>query len=210
MIITVAHTKGGVGKSTISINLAATLVAKRSDIEIVDLDFQKTITYLNNIRENKFHVRSFSSTDELVTWFKTRDANKIAVIDVGGFDSPLNRLAMLISDIVITPVSDSPTEILGLIRFEKILEEIEKNSDEKIQPYLLLNQIDYRKKNNEEIESFVSKKKRFTLLDSVLRSRADYKRSLGTGEGVVEVDKKGKAAKEIKALAKEIKKLLKD
>ncbi|HIP26526.1 MAG TPA: ParA family protein, partial [Flavobacteriaceae bacterium] len=46
MIIVVSHTKGGVGKSTISFNLATALNSKYN-IEVVDLDFQKTLTYLN-------------------------------------------------------------------------------------------------------------------------------------------------------------------
>jgi len=46
MIIVVSHTKGGVGKSTTSFNLATALNSKYN-IEVIDLDFQKTLTYLN-------------------------------------------------------------------------------------------------------------------------------------------------------------------
>ena len=50
MIIAVAHQKGGVGKSTIVWNLAQAL-SKSYEIEIVDIDIQKTLTYTNEIKK---------------------------------------------------------------------------------------------------------------------------------------------------------------
>ena len=46
MIITIAHTKGGVGKSTLAWNLAHSLKATGKIVRIVDLDFQQTFFVL--------------------------------------------------------------------------------------------------------------------------------------------------------------------
>jgi len=209
MIISVAHTKGGVGKSTISYNLATTL-KKNFDVEIIDLDFQKTTTYINNLRSEKKRmvVKSFDDTAKLQRYLDGLEDDKLVIFDVGGFDSAINRLAILYSDLVITPVSDSPTEILGLLKFHKILEELEEKIEDDIEVKILFNQIDYRKKDFEELEDFIGGKKNFSILESVLRQRSTYKKATGQGLGVVEYDKKSAAAKEIKELTKEIKKLL--
>ena len=52
MIITISHQKGGVGKSTITFNLAVQLMKKHNNVEIIDLDVQNTVTHLNTIRKN--------------------------------------------------------------------------------------------------------------------------------------------------------------
>lgn len=46
MIITIAHSKGGVGKSLLSWHLAIGM-----NVPIIDLDFQKTLVYTNNLRK---------------------------------------------------------------------------------------------------------------------------------------------------------------
>ena len=46
MIITVAHTKGGVGKSTLAWNLAHSLLEKGEKVTIIDLDFQQTLFFI--------------------------------------------------------------------------------------------------------------------------------------------------------------------
>jgi chromosome partitioning protein len=117
MIISVAHTKGGVGKSTIAWNLATQLESKYN-IEIIDLDFQKTLTYTNEFRDKPFKVRNFDNLKDLNKYIAKDNDARISIIDVGGFDSDINRMSIIMSDIVITPVSDSGTELLGLMRFE--------------------------------------------------------------------------------------------
>ena len=129
MIVVVSHTKGGVGKSTISFNLATALNSKYN-IEVIDLDFQKTLTYLNEYRKEPLMVKSFDSDQEFKKYIKKDSDQRISIIDVGGFDSSINRIAMIMADLIITPVSDSSTELLGLIKFEKILKEMSEVIEE--------------------------------------------------------------------------------
>jgi len=209
MIISIAHTKGGVGKSTISWNLATQLY-KKYNIEIIDLDFQKTLTYTNEFREAPFKVLNFSNLDELTNHIKKDKNNKISIIDVGGFDSDINRMSIIMSDIVITPVSDSGTELLGLMRFEKVLDEMSRAIDEEITTTVLINDINPKKTKLDDLINYIKDNKHFNLFNTVLRTRADYGKALDRGLGVQEYDPKSKAAKEFKSFSKEVKNMIED
>ena len=105
-IIVVAHQKGGVGKSTIASNLAVDL-AKIYDVDVLDLDMQKSLSYFNTLRNDsaKLNIKYAKNFKEVAAIINNNQ--KLLIIDVGGFDSDLNRAAILGADLVITPVSDS-------------------------------------------------------------------------------------------------------
>ena len=124
MIIAVSHQKGGVGKSTIAYNLAVEL-SKKYTVNVVDLDIQQTITACNIIRhkfkQKKLNVLHFLKKKDFINYLNNEDENVITIIDTGGFDSGLNRLAMYGADMIITPVSTEFLEIIGLEKYKKIL-----------------------------------------------------------------------------------------
>ena len=124
-IIVVAHQKGGVGKSTIASNLAVDL-AKIYDVDVLDLDMQKSLSYFNTLRNDsaKLNIKYAKSFKEGAAIINNNQ--KLLIIDVGGFDSDLNRAAILGADLVITPVSDSTIELVGLLAFKNIIVDIRK------------------------------------------------------------------------------------
>lgn len=210
MIITVAHTKGGVGKSLISFHLAVALKAA-----VIDLDFQRTIIINNEMRQlngkSPIAVLQTKSLEDLV---KLRDHNennrntkdeKTFIIDVGGFDSDVNRVAIAISDMVIVPANDKTNDIIGLHQFVDIIEEIDEAAGTELKPYLLINNVSPTTKDFLSLDTFIKKNKNFSLMETILRTRADYYKALETGTGVTEL-KESKAKKEFKKFIKEIKK----
>jgi len=209
VLISVAHTKGGVGKSTIAWNLA-TALSKKYFIEVIDLDFQKTLTYTNEFRDNKLPVRHFETLKELEKYISLDNDSRVSIIDVGGFDSDINRMAMIMSDLVITPVSDSGTELLGLMRFEKVLDEISKAIGEDIRTTVLINDINPSKRKLDELIDYIKENKHFSLFDTILRTRADYGKALDLGLSVMEYKEDSKAAKEFKSFVKEVKNIIKE
>jgi len=209
MIISIAHTKGGVGKSTIAWNLA-TQLDKKYTIEIIDLDFQKTLTYTNEFRTKPFKVLNFTNIKDLTSHIEKDRNDIISIIDVGGFDSDINRLSIIMSDLVITPVSDSGTELLGLMRFEKVLDEMSKAINEEITTTVLINDINPKKTKLNDLITYIKDNKHFNLFDTVLRTRADYGKALDKGLGVQEFNEKSKAAKEFKSFSKEVKKIIEE
>lgn len=210
MIITIAHTKGGVGKSLISFHLAIAMNAA-----VIDLDFQKTIVINNEMRVNNgkkpIAVLQTKTMKDLIKLrnhnVKNRGTNseKIFIIDVGGFDSDVNRVAIAIADLIIVPVNDKTNDIIGLHQFKQIIEEIEESTNLELRPMLLINNISPMTKDFISLNTFVDKNKNFKLMKSILRTRADYYKALETGTGVTEL-KNSKAKKEFKNFIKEVKK----
>jgi len=209
MLIVISHQKGGVGKSTIAWNLATGLQNKKYTIELVDLDVQQTLFYTNEIRKqnpklNPLPVKRFDSVSDFKIYIQGDTEKRISIVDVGGFDSDMARVAIASADLVITPVSDKNFELLGVKTFEKTLRAISIAIDDTVIVKVLLNNLNPKKSKLDDLIAFLSKSSHFDLLDSVLRTRADFDRSVGVGKNVIEFDKDSKAAKEIKSLLKEI------
>lgn len=193
-IIVVAHQKGGVGKSTIASNLATEL-AKHYTVNAIDLDLQKSLTYFNNIRRksnlNAFNIINVESAKKLV---QVINENKdVLLIDVGGYDSDINRLAIAGADTLITPVSDSDIELVGLVAFRGILRDLRKKNPT-LTAKVLFNKIHTRAGQNNkslsDINSFITKNPEFDKFKSMLRDRNDYKRAWGLGQSVIEYNNK--------------------
>ncbi|MCF6244227.1 MAG: ParA family protein [Sulfurovum sp.] len=205
MIITVAHSKGGVGKSLLAWHLAIGFKAP-----IIDLDFQKTLVYTNNLRKvngyKKLKIIQPETPEEFIEFIDEWPEDKNIIIDVGGFDSNLNRAAIYIADVIVTPTVDRVTEMAGLYRFHKIIEEISTKMNADISVSVLLNDVSPTAKNFSVMEELVDNLEYFTLMDSILAHRADFYRLMEEGRGVTELEGKSKAKKELKKLIKEIKK----
>jgi len=205
MIITVAHSKGGVGKSLLAWHLAIGL-----KVPIVDLDFQRTLVYTNNLRKangyKKLKIIQPESPEDFIELMDNWPEDKYIIIDVGGFDSNLNRAAIYISDIIITPAVDRVTEMAGLYKFHQIIDELSKKMKTDIVADILLNDVSPSAKDFSVMEDLVDSLDHFRLMDTVIAHRADFYKTMEEGKGVTELEGKGKAKKELKQLIKEIKK----
>jgi len=200
MIITIAHTKGGVGKSTTCWNLAHALKKRGKEVTIVDLDFQQTLYFINRIRVSSglggMDVVQPQSVEELIELFENHEG--YLVVDVGGFDNDINRTAISWSDKIVVPISNSVTEVLGFKTFEGILKEIDNPF-----VYVALNNIHPLTKNFDEIKEAIGESENIHLLNSIIRNRKIYKESLGNGKSVLDV-KDEVAQGEILALCDEL------
>lgn len=208
MIITVAHQKGGTGKSTIATNLAVELKTS-----LLDLDKQHSSIIFNYKRANAglepLDCYSIAESqcrfdgqrpvpeaklDEFLNLFK---GDSDLVIDVGGFDSPLNRKALFFGDYILTPCAPSGTEIYGLQMFEEILQEAEDIAGIHLLTHVLINNADKRsQKRIAEMQEYVQRKPdHFKLCQSVIGQRISFKTAYEIGQSVVELHKSARTAK---------------
>jgi len=213
MIVLYSHQKGGVGKSTLAINHAYF-----KNCSIIDLDSQNSSMLFNQLRkmQNRESVDCYTSNsinefNEMIKPFKANKENMI-IIDSGGYDSEINRLALISADIIITPVGASQIELFGLQKFRGILNDASEATGTSVKTHVLINNVDSRsKKKINELQEYISKNKNyFNLLDSIIHSRVDFKNAYGDGLTVEELDKDSKASQEIGSLVNEIDNIIKD
>lgn len=211
MILTLSHQKGGVGKSTIAWNLAVSF-SKIIETRIIDLDTQRSLTVTNALRQENglspIQMLHFNSAGELAEYAAADSEKVLTIIDSGGFDSAYNRVAMIASDLLITPVSDKPFDLMGLQKYEEILKSLSEIQGETIKTHILFNNINPAMKRFGDLIDFVCSSEYFELLVPILRQRVDFAHSVGEGKSIKEYRIFSRADQEMDELFNEVKSIL--
>jgi len=205
--LTIAHSKGGVGKSTLAWNLAIALDSMQYRVALVDLDIQHTITHTNTARvasgREPMIIHSLTTEGEL-NYIANDPRYDFVLIDVGGYDFDLGRAAIALADRLIVPISDNPTELFGFITFTQFLSKIAEKSP--VPPLTaVINAVHPRASRFDTIFGAVALWPEASVADTVIRRRMIYASSMGNGFGVTEMaDKFPQASDEITWLTREL------
>lgn len=211
-VIVIGTQKGGVGKSTIAVNLAVKAVKMGKRVLIIDGDPQGSSIGFRAIRETD-DLKAVSIVQPTIHKDIGDFSNfDIVIVDAGGRDNTLLRSAVMAAaeGILLIPVLPSPYDIWATKDTFEILEEARIYID--IEAYTVFNRTienTYVSKDASEILSELLVKYDVKQLKVVLHSRVDYSRSIGEGKGVIEFSPKGKAAEEINRLYDELSEIMK-
>jgi chromosome partitioning protein len=190
LIVNLSHQKGGVGKSTLAYNIAEAFRILGYKVKLLDVDIQNTCGGINGLREIPFNdIEKIDDKARLIEIINDSSTNgsEILIIDTGGFDSALSRLAIMGSDINLTPVSDKVTEVLAVVqKYSQILGDIETDTDTHVSSYVLLNKIHPFAKHFEHIEEMIEESPQMNMFKSIVRERAIYDKSFIDGRTVFE------------------------
>lgn len=192
-IITIAHQKGGVGKSTLALNLAVCFQDQLS-VALVDTDLQGSIADLKDdlpelsiIQEDNFeNIRQLK--------------HQLIIIDTPPYLS--NRLPdlFLISDYVLIPTKAGFFDVMAIRSTIALVKEAQKKHSQ-LNAGIVLNMIKPRSGVTGEVQELL-KSFHMPLLNTVIHDRVSFTRSPITG-GVLSGDD-SKAKEEITGLAEEI------
>jgi len=210
-VISIVNQKGGVGKSTIAVNLAVCAVKDGQKVLLIDADVQGSSLAFRAIRETD-DLQAVAITKPTIYKDVVNFENfDLIIIDAGGRDNTLFRSAIMAASygILIIPVLPSQYDIWAT---EDTLESLrEARSIVDIEAYALFNQViqntNVSKEAKEALEELTVEND-VNLLNTVLYARVDYKKSISEGLGVIEYQPNGKAASEMDKLYNEIKGIL--
>jgi len=109
-IISFLNGKGGVGKTTTSINIATCLARQGHKVVMVDTDPQGSISNWYDESKCKFDLAEAASEKEVYTVRKQLKEYDYVVIDGAAAISAISSAAVMVSDLVLIPVTPSPLD----------------------------------------------------------------------------------------------------
>ena len=210
MIISITSLKGGVGKSTISQNLAVCFAHMGYRVAIIDTDTNASSIHWSGIRDEdlpKITVVGITESNALRKNIKEIQENyDVVIIDGTPSLSKLVSTILILGDIVIVPIRPSGLDIWATEKFMEHFEQA-KALREEIPAYFLLNEFNPKVKLNQEIKKALVELEIGTL-ESSLRHRIAYEEVCVMGKGAYEY-RDPKAKREVTQLANEVLEILK-
>lgn len=192
MILAVANTKGGVGKTTVSLNIAIQRAIAGRDVWLVDGDRQATASTAISIRaESHRHpaiaCSSYPDGVQLRSQvLQQRSKFQEVVIDVGGRDSSALRAALVISDIVLIPFQPRSYDVWALHDIGQLVVEAQSMRDG-LKAFAVLNCADPAGSDNDAAAQAVAEQPCLVYLDTPLHRRKAYANAAGAGQAVTEL-----------------------
>lgn len=211
MILAVVNQKGGCGKTTIATNLAALFAAEGREVLLVDADPDQHSSMnwcadrpdgLPRVRSSSLPARNLRREADGL-----RQKYQVVIIDGGARVTEHAHAAVAAADWLVIPVRPSKVDLDATAQFLDVVQtDMAKRDD--LRGGLLLNQLQEGTAIGSTTRQQIGKWE-FPAFESVLHSYVAFTEALWQGQSVVEYQSGGKAASDIKAFYKELKRAMK-
>jgi chromosome partitioning protein len=218
MIISVMNLKGGVGKTTVSTNLAACFANDGYKVCIGDLDNSQLSSKKWNTQRGDlkpeisvFGVSGYKSQSgfsseegkEMAQTVKSLSKDyEIVILDGAPVFEELATWMILVSDLVVCPIQTSALDVWTMKNIKQKIDQLSAMGQQK-EVRLLLNFFNAQRRLDKDIEQALVDIG-MSVLKSRISNRVSYKEAIIDGLGVIETKDK-KAIEEMDAVFKEIK-----
>lgn len=214
MLYLVTNEKGGVGKTTLAVNLAVMSARAGRDTLLVDTDPQQSAIAWSAVRSEAGQKPAITSVilsgkvgHDLV---KLKAKYETVIVDAGGRDSLEMRQALAVCDMAIIPIRPAQFDLWSLARMASLIAEIEERIDGRVHARAVINGASPNpsvREADEIREALAEYEDTFPLLGSMTTERIAYRKAARGGLGVIELagalaDLKAKT--EIQALFDEV------
>lgn len=207
MILTLAQTKGGVGKTTLAINLAIerTTRAKR-DVLLVDADDQGTSADFSALRaelrgETGYTAVQLAGAAVRSQVLAMRAKYDDIIIDAGGRDTAGLRAALTVADVALVPFQPRSFDVWTLTKVSALIAEA-RLINPALRAYAVINCADPQGGDNAAAAEALADNGEIVYLDAPIGRRKAFPNAASGGLSVLEVQHPDhKASNELRFLA---------
>lgn len=195
MILTIANTKGGVGKSTLAVNIAVERARLGKRVWLVDGDRQGSSQTAILIRseaglEPGLACSHFPDGPILRTQVLQQKSNfDEVIIECGGRDSTAMRAALTLTDILVVPFVPGSFEVWAMEDVVNLVRDARSVRDG-LTAFSLLNRADPNPRSNDNadmLDAMRDYNEDIQLLDHTIRQRKVFAAAAGSGRSVSEL-----------------------
>lgn len=210
-IILIGGEKGGTGKTTLAVNLAALRALQGRDVLLVDTDVQASASYWAQSRDEAQTQPRVACIQKFGKGLPTevRDLARRyqdLIIDAGGRDSAELRSALVVAERVFIPIQPSQFDIWTLGRMDDLVKTAQDfNAD--LRASVVISRASTNPSVNEaaEARTLLADFEHLRLADAVIRDRIAYRKAARDGLSVDELKPSDpKAIEEMRALFQEV------
>jgi chromosome partitioning protein len=193
MILAVGNVKGGVGKTTLAVNLAIALARSGRDILLIDGDEQATAIAFTELRTAEKNGKPGYTVVALQGGAIRTQVRQLAskysdiVIDVGGRDTGSLRAALTVADVVLIPVQPRSFDLWGVDQTAELVKEA-REINERLRAVSVINAADPQGKDNEAAAEALREVEGLELAPGFIVRRKAFPNAAAAGLSVLEYD----------------------
>ena len=206
MILVVGNTKGGVGKTTIAVNLAVLRAAGHREVLLVDGDEQGSGSLFTQLRSETLGAPGYTAVGLRGAAVRTQVrqmAGKYAdtIIDVGGRDTGSLRAALTVADALLVPVQPRSFDVWALDQIATLVKEA-REINPSLRAMAFLNAADAQGRDNTDALQAIAEVEGLEALKAMVVRRKAFPNAAAQGRGVNEMQPRdAKAVEELADLA---------
>lgn len=202
MIICVLNQKGGVGKTTTTLNLGVALAHAGQRTLLCDLDLQRDLmAYEETI--SLPHLQFASTDTENLSTFLSSKNYDYALIDCPPSVSEETAMALKVANVVLVPVAAEFPAVRGLARVLEVIAAA-KAINRSLETKILVTMLDRRSDHGPTILAAVRAIPGIATFENVIPRSLLFAKAAGAGESILQYAPKSPGSDAYRALAQEI------